>query len=169
MNEPSNFCDGLCYDRQKPATQVKTLLPYTPSGEDLELHTATLDASHANGFMQLDTHSYTGTLEVKATHEWFRDVQKQRTFIIERSSFAGMGKFGSRWLGDNFSTYYQMGLSVTGVMLMNMFGIQLAGVDICGFTGYTSAELCARWHVVGSFYPFSRNHNAYGMTPQEPW
>ena len=76
MNEPSNFCDGLCYDRQKPATQVKTLLPYTPSGEDLELHTATLDASHANGFMQLDTHSYTGTLEVKATHEWFRDVQK---------------------------------------------------------------------------------------------
>ena len=80
-----------------------------------------------------------------------------------------MGKFGSRWLGDNFSTYYQMGLSVTGVMLMNMFGIQLAGVDICGFTGYTSAELCARWHVVGSFYPFSRNHNAYGMTPQEPW
>ena len=62
-----------------------------------------------------------------------------------------------------------MGYSVTGVMLMHMFGIQLAGVDICGFGGNTTAELCARWHMVGAFYPFSRNHNAIGSTPQEPW
>ena len=62
-----------------------------------------------------------------------------------------------------------MGYSVTGVMLMHMFGIQLAGVDICGFGGNTNPELCARWHMVGAFYPFSRNHNAIGSTPQEPW
>jgi alpha-glucosidase (family GH31 glycosyl hydrolase) len=36
--------------------------------------------------------------------------------IIERSSFAGMGKFGSRWLGDNYSSQEYMGLSVTGIM-----------------------------------------------------
>ena len=70
-----------------------------------------------------------------------------------------MGKFGSRWLGDNASNEKQMGYSVSGIMLMNMFGIPLAGVDICGFGGDTNAELCARWHTVGSFYPFSRNHN----------
>jgi alpha-glucosidase (family GH31 glycosyl hydrolase) len=62
-----------------------------------------------------------------------------------------------------------MGYSVTGIMLMNMFGIQLSGVDICGFALFTTPELCARWHVVGSFYPFSRNHNSYMMTSQEPW
>lgn len=73
-----------------------------------------------------------------------------------------MGKFGSRWLGDNSANYDQMGVSVTGIMLQHMFGIQLTGVDICGFNSDTNAELCARWHTLGAFYPFSRNHNSIG-------
>ena len=82
--------------------------------------------------------------------------------IIERSSYAGMGKFASRWLGDNFSDPAYMGYSVTGIMAHNVMGIPLAGSDICGFIGNTWPELCARWYVVGSFYPFSRNHNNWG-------
>jgi lysosomal alpha-glucosidase len=62
-----------------------------------------------------------------------------------------------------------MSYSVSGVMLMNMFGITLAGADICGFIGDTTPELCTKWHVLGSFYPFSRNHNNWGQIPQEPW
>ena len=89
--------------------------------------------------------------------------------IIERSSFAGMGKFGSRWLGDNFASKKQMGYSVTGVMMMNMFGIPLAGADICGFVSIAFAELCARWHVVGAFYPFSRNHKVINTPAELPW
>ena len=89
--------------------------------------------------------------------------------IIERSSFAGMGKFGSRWLGDNFSTYQYMGLSITGVMMHNIIGIPLAGSDICGFIGDTNADLCAWWYYVGAFYPFTRNHNNINQVPQEPY
>lgn len=74
-----------------------------------------------------------------------------RTFIIERSSFAGIGKFGSRWLGDQVSLPYYMGQSVTGSMMMNLFGIPLVGSDICGFVGDTDPELCARWYMVGAF------------------
>jgi alpha-glucosidase (family GH31 glycosyl hydrolase) len=85
--------------------------------------------------------------------------------IIERSAYAGMGKFASRWLGDNFSKPEYMGYSITGVMAHNIMGIPLAGSDICGFIGDTKDELCARWHVVGSFYPFSRNHNEWQAIP----
>lgn len=90
--------------------------------------------------------------------------------IIERSGSAGLGKFGSRWLGDNFSKYNYMGYSVTGIMMHNVMGIPLVGPDICGFLGDVEAELCARWFNVGAFYPFSRNHNCLGQkVQQEPY
>lgn len=109
-----------------------------------------------------------GTQMIKTSHDWFT-AQNKRTFIIERSSMAGAGKFTSRWLGDNESKWQHMSYSVSGVMLMNIFGITLAGSDICGFIGDTNPELCTKWHIVGSFYPFSRNHNNWGQIDQEPW
>ena len=162
MNEVANFCQGTCYDKQKPVTPVKTKLKYIPTGRDLEDKTIPLDTTHANGLTQLDTHNIYGTQMVKASHEWFGQESKsgaRRTFIIERSSFAGMGKYSSRWLGDNFSENRFMSYSMSGIMLMNMFGIPFAGADICGFLGETLPALCTRWHYVGAFYPFSRNHN----------
>lgn len=76
-----------------------------------------------------------------------------------------MGKYGSRWLGDNVSNEKNMGYSVIGIMSMNMFGIPFSGADICGFAENTWKELCTKWHILGSFYPFSRNHNNYGQIP----
>lgn len=62
-----------------------------------------------------------------------------------------------------------MGVSVTGIMAHNIMGITLVGADICGFIDNTNEELCARWHMVGAFYPFSRNHNSWDTIAQEPY
>lgn len=175
MNEASNFCAGACYASQEAASPVKNELPYVPSQRNLEAKSLPLDAVHMDNedmgtknVTELEAHSLFGTMEVQATHNWFKE-QGNRTMIIERSAYAGMGKFASRWLGDNFSQEKYMGFSITGIMAHNLMGIQLVGSDICGFMGDTNAELCARWHVVGSFYPFSRNHNGWDTIPQEPY
>lgn len=72
MNEASNFCNGACYKEQNPLKTSKQQLRYTPTGRDLEIKGIGLDAYHSNGFQELDMHSLFGTMEVKATHEWFQ-------------------------------------------------------------------------------------------------
>lgn len=173
MNEASNFCNGPCYTEQLAESPQKHKLPYTPTGRDLETKSIALDAWHntsdpATVVTELDAHSLFGTMQVMASNSWFANKGK-RAMIIGRSAYAGYGKFASRWLGDNFSSYEYLGYSVTGVMMHNIIGIPLVGADICGFGGDSWAELCARWYTVGAFYPFSRNHNALGSVPQEPY
>ena len=77
------------------------MLPYIPTGRDLESMSISLDAYHkGNDAIELDMHSLSGTLEVATTSNWFIKNSK-RPMIIEKSGFAGIGKFGSRYMGDN--------------------------------------------------------------------
>jgi alpha-glucosidase (family GH31 glycosyl hydrolase) len=168
MNEASNFCDGVCYQSQQPETSVVSKLKYVPGDRLFPQHAVSLDAVHGDGQLELDTHNLLGFSEVRTTAAWYAD-RKERPFIISRSTFAGQGKFGSHWLGDNQANETHMGEQVIGIMMMNLFGIPVSGADICGFGGNTTAELCARWTVVGSFSPFSRNHNGFGFMSQEPY
>jgi alpha-glucosidase (family GH31 glycosyl hydrolase) len=104
----------------------------------------------------------------KATSNYFSQ-NKTRPFVITRSTYSGVGKYVSHWLGDNFSNYDMLKYSVGGVFLFNMFGVPVAGADICGFIGDTNPDLCARWYALGAFYPFARNHNDKNSIPQEPF
>jgi|1048.fasta_scaffold135105_1 alpha-glucosidase len=81
---------------------------YTPTGRSLEHKSLSVDIVHSNGVTQLDAHSYYGTMQTKATHDWFIKKNAKRPFIVERSSFAGLGKYGAKWLGDSSSTYGDM-------------------------------------------------------------
>lgn len=48
------------------------------------------------------------------------------------------------------------------------------GSDICGFNSYETdikniANVCTKWHILGSLYPFARNHNQNATLPHEPF
>jgi alpha-glucosidase (family GH31 glycosyl hydrolase) len=169
MNEAASKCDGYCYEDQRPAHEIQRNLKYIPSGRDLQENAIALDAVHHDGSVELDAHSLFGTMEQASTAKFFTDTLKKRPMVISRSSFAGSGKFGGRSLGDNFSQSNYLAYSVTGTMMQNINGIPLSGADICGYYGNTTADLCARWYTVGSFYPFSRNHNHRDSIAQEPY
>lgn len=57
-----------------------------------------------------------------------------------------MSKFGTHWMGDNWSTVEYMAASVDGIYSYNLFGFPFMGSDICGFDGDAAADLCARYH-----------------------
>ena len=114
-------------------------------------------------------HNMFGYMETQTSSTWFTEVQNKRPFIIDRSSFAGVGQYGSTWNGDNFSSAQYMAASVVDTQLMGLFGIPVTGPDSCGHIGDASPILCARWTVLSAFFPFARNHNDFDFMPQEPY
>jgi hypothetical protein len=62
-NEATNMqCNGVCYTDQKADNPVQWMLPYIPTGANLETRAMPLDAIHYDGITELDLHSLYGTM-----------------------------------------------------------------------------------------------------------
>ncbi|THG93044.1 hypothetical protein EW026_g8076 [Hermanssonia centrifuga] len=128
------------------------------------------NATHAGGFVELDTHNLWGLMEEKATYHALKHIRPgKRPFIIGRSTFPSAGKYTGHWLGDNFSKWAFMYYSIQGVLQFQLFQIPFVGADTCGFNDNVNEELCNRWMQLSAFLPFYRNHNQRGAIPQEPY
>jgi len=170
MNEISSRCPGGCPGHYPaiPNPDPYDVPPYNPLRTPLNLTTISISTSSKAG-LWYDLHSLYGFSEQRMTHEVLQKIKSKRSFTLSRSTFAGSGRFGAHWLGDNFSTWSSLRDSIIGILSMQIFGISLVGADICGFNSETTEELCTRWQEVGALYPFSRNHNAIRMRSQEPY
>jgi len=117
-----------------------------------------------------ELHNLYGSQMAQASYEGMRASRPGlRSFHLTRAGFAGVQRWSASWMGDNFSTWEHLEMSVRQLMNMGISCVPFVGVDIGGFFGNASAELYARWIQIGALYPFSRGHTCSGTNPHEPW
>lgn len=112
------------------------------------------------GYTAYDTHNLYASQMIAHTRQGLLDRRStERPFIISRSTFAGDGRKAGHWTGDNASWWSHYLLSIVQHMeFASIFQIPMVGSDVCGFDENTTETLCARWAMLGAWYPFYRNH-----------
>ncbi|UXI17491.1 hemicentin-1-like [Sarcoptes scabiei] len=170
MNEPSNFFDGQIDGC--PNNELENP-PYVPGRTEQSLtlrrKTLCMSALHYHNISHYNYHNIYGLQEAVITNRALQHtLPGKRPFIISRSTAPGHGNWASHWSGDIISDWPSMQWSIATLLNFNMFGIPMVGADICGFNGNTTEELCARWHQLGAFYTFARNHNTDDGIDQDP-
>jgi alpha-glucosidase len=115
-------------------------------------------------------HNQFALLMAKATCEGLSAARPElRTFILSRAGSAGIQRYAAQWLGDNYSNWDHLEMSIPMTLAMGISGQPFIGADIPGFVSTPSPELAARWIQCGALTPFCRNHNHWGEPDQYPW
>jgi alpha-glucosidase len=88
---------------------------------------------------------------------------------LSRAGFAGIQRYAAQWLGDNYSSWEHLEMSIAMALGVGVSGQPFIGADIPGFGGTPTPELAARWIQCGALTPFCRYHNHDGEPDQYPW
>ncbi|XP_059156797.1 uncharacterized protein LOC131941537 [Physella acuta] len=168
MNEPSSFVGGSTKGCTNSSLDNPPFLPETIDGGSLMSKTICPSAKHAVS-THYNLHNMYGWSQANITRQVLTTLlPNKRSPLITRSSYAGSGRYTGHWLGDNKSDFEDLYYSIPGILNFNLFGISFIGADICGFGGVTTPELCTRWHQLGVFYTFMRNHADITSPAQDP-
>lgn len=127
------------------------------------------DLIHDGGYAEYDTHNLYGAMMSEASRiAMLARRPSLRPMIITRSTFAGSGRQVGHWLGDNGAEWDQYLTSISQLLdFTSLFQFSFAGSDVCGFSGETYDNICARWASLGAFSPFYRNHREVNYPPHE--
>ncbi|MBN2712779.1 MAG: glycoside hydrolase family 31 protein [Planctomycetes bacterium] len=93
----------------------------------------------------------------------------RRTFVLSRAGFSGIQRVAANWMGDNFSRWDHLKMSITMANGLGVSGLPFIGADVGGFAESSNPELLVRWYQCAAFTPFFRNHSCAGNKDQYPW
>jgi len=148
---------GIWIDMNEPATG------------DIEPFSMRFDRDGANHCHERYHNQY-ALLMAMATHEGLLTARPdERPFILSRAGFAGIQRYAAQWLGDNYSDWEHLQMSISMALGMGVSGQPFIGADIPGFYAKPTPELAARWIQCGALTPFCRYHNHDGEPDQYPW
>jgi len=164
--------DGIWNDMNEPAGWVKDIRPLPdlmiPSGTPAWLEMVHGDKDNPEPHAKI--HNVYALLEADATYNGLKKLNpEQRPFMISRAGYPGLQRFSSVWTGDNTANWYQVKMTLSMLLNLNISGIVMSGADIGGFLGTPGSEMYARWIQQGVFYPLSRTHTAIYHKSQDPF
>jgi alpha-glucosidase len=131
--------------------------------------TLSTEIIQSNGLAQYDTHNFYGTsMAIVARKALIQRRPTVRPLVITRSTFSGVGAHVGHWLGDNSAGWWWYQISIAQIIeFAALYQVPMVGADICGFNDNTTETICARWAMLGAFYPFMRNHAADNVINHE--
>ncbi|WP_448375372.1 glycoside hydrolase family 31 protein [Fervidobacterium sp.] len=126
------------------------------------------DIIHLDGTPHWKVKNAYGFNMVRATSEVLQKENK-RPFLISRSAYSGIQRYGGAWTGDNHSWWEHILQETIRLNSLSLAGVFYNGCDVGGFGGDANAQLLIRFMQLGLFTPMFRNHSAIGTKRQEPW
>ncbi|MFD0026005.1 glycoside hydrolase family 31 protein [Streptomyces sp. NPDC058382] len=93
----------------------------------------------------------------------------ERPFLLSRSGWAGMQRYGGTWSGDVPTGWPGLRASLSLVLGLGLCGVPYSGPDVGGFGGVPSPEMYLRWFQLAAYLPLFRTRAAIEAGRREPW
>lgn len=117
-----------------------------------------------------EAHNVYGLCMARAAYEGLRKQAPQdRPFVISRSGWAGMQRYGGAWSGGVGRGWSGLRATLALVLGLGLCGVPYSGPDVGGSDGERSPELYLRGLQLGAYLPLFRTRTGPRAGDGEPW
>ncbi|WP_329407762.1 glycosyl hydrolase [Streptomyces sp. NBC_00704] len=153
---------GFCHERDEPTSFAAFGEPTLPRSARHSLE--------GRGGDHREAHNVYGLCMARAAYEGLRGLEpEQRPFLVSRSGWAGLQRYGSVRCEDVGTGWPGLRASLSLVMGLGLCGVPFSGPDTAGFDGGPSPELYLRRLQLGAYLPVFRTRAGGRGGGRQPW
>ncbi|MET9777012.1 glycoside hydrolase family 31 protein [Streptomyces sp. NPDC006367] len=153
---------GVWHDRDGPAS-------LTPFGETA-LPRSARHRLEGRGGDHREAHNVYALCMARAGYEGLRrSAPEERPFVLSRSGWAGMQRYGGSWAGEVSDGWPGLRASLARVVGLGLCGVPFSGPEVGGCGERPSPELYLRWLQLAAYLPLLRTSGGARAGCPEPW